>query len=206
MLVFAKVNMEESPFPSPSIDNKPASKNRKRFIFLLFAVILVIALVFLGSRFLGGSSSETEELSPTPTEFIIPSDTPTPEISEEPSVTKKPTGSVTPTKSASVTSNPVDNASGIDRSELSVEVQNGSGEAGVAGKGADFLSGLGYKISSKGNADNFDYTGVTIQVKNASKSFLNLLKSDLSKNYTVSSATSDLSASSSADALVIIGK
>jgi len=89
---------------------------------------------------------------------------------------------------------------------MSVTVQNGSGEKGVAAKAADTLRGLGYNVVSAGNADNYDYSDVTIQVKSSKSDFLSLLKKDLSTSYTIGSSTSDLTATSSSDALVIIGK
>jgi len=85
-------------------------------------------------------------------------------------------------------------------------VQNGSGTAGVAAKGVSVLKGLGYDVVTSGNADNFNYTNVTIQVKSGKSDFLSLLKKDLGFNYTIGSATSDLPDSFSSDALVIIGQ
>jgi hypothetical protein len=100
---------------------------------------------------------------------------------------------------------PVDK-SGLDRSKLSITVENGSGAEGVAGKAADVLKTLGYNIVTTGNADNFNYQGVTIKVKSDQKNFLNLLKQDLSKDYTVTASSSDFGSDSPTDALVIIGK
>lgn len=100
---------------------------------------------------------------------------------------------------------PVD-SSGLDRSKLSVIVQNGSGTEGVAGKAAGILKEFGYNVSSTGNADNYNYQGVTIKVKKEKSEFLNLLKKDLSKSYKIASASSDLPSSSPSDALIIIGK
>jgi|WetSurMetagenome_2_1015567.scaffolds.fasta_scaffold05022_8 hypothetical protein len=100
---------------------------------------------------------------------------------------------------------PVDK-SGLDRSKLSITVENGSGTEGVAGKAADALKTLGYNIVSTGNADNFNYQGITIKVKSASGNFINLLKQDLSKDYAITASSSDLSSDSPTDALIIIGK
>lgn len=99
---------------------------------------------------------------------------------------------------------PIDK-SGLDRSKLSITVQNGSGTEGVAGKASAILKGLGYNVPTTGNADNYNYVGVTIKVKKENSNFLDLLKKDLSKNYVVNSSSSDLP-SSSPDALIIIGK
>ncbi|MBI4096783.1 MAG: LytR C-terminal domain-containing protein [Candidatus Levybacteria bacterium] len=100
---------------------------------------------------------------------------------------------------------PVDK-SGLDRSKLSITVTNGSGIEGTAGKAATILKDLGYNVTSTGNADNFDYQGVTIKAKKESSKFLDLLKKDLAKDYAIKSSSSDLSPDSSTDSLIIIGK
>ena len=168
--------------------------------------IIAVVLLFFGFKFITGGSSTKTAIAPTPTvtPILLPTDTPTPSVSDTPTPTDTPTPKVTPTTAPTL--NPVDSTSGLDRSQISITVQNGSGNAGVAGTGSDFLTHLGYNVSSTGNADNFNYSGVTIQVKSASSSYLNLLKSDLSANYTITSATSDLDNGFSTDALVIIGK
>lgn len=96
--------------------------------------------------------------------------------------------------------------SGLDRSTLSISVVNGSGIEGTAGKAATILKDLGYNIASTGNADNFNYAGVTIKVKKEKSNFLDLLKKDLAKEYAITLTSSDLSLTSPTDALIIIGK
>lgn len=100
---------------------------------------------------------------------------------------------------------PVDK-SGLDRSSLSVSVVNGSGTEGAAGRGAAILKKFGYNVVSTGNADNFNYKGLTIKVKKEKNAFLNLLKQDLAKDYTITASSSDLSPSSLSDVLIIVGK
>lgn len=174
------------------------------------AVVLILVLVLLGfggykamAYFLGSGESQQQEVIITPTPTIEeaieePTETPIPEESPTPEVTKSPT--------ARPTTSPIDKATGIDRRELSIEVQNGSGEKGVAGKVSEYLKSFGYKIGGTKNADNFDYTNVTISIKSASENYLSLLKKDLNTEYTVGDTNSTLSASSSADVVVIIGK
>ena len=194
--------MEDSPFPQPNLD-KPSSKRKKRFIFLFFAIVLILVLIFLGSRFIGNSSTSQEEASPTPEEFLIPTDTPTPTSEESAEDTD-----ISPTEKPKEesTSSSVDKTTGLDRADLSVAVQNGSGEAGVASEMSDILAGLGYSITSTGNADNFDYSDITIQVKESQEDFLPVLRKDLAGSYTIGSATADLPSSASYDALVIVGQ
>ena len=100
---------------------------------------------------------------------------------------------------------PIDK-SGLDRSKLSIAVENGSGIEGVAGKAADILKELGYNVISIGNADNYDYQGVTIKVKKDKSNFINLLKQDLTRDYVIEFSASDLPSSSSSDCEIIIGK
>jgi hypothetical protein len=196
--------MEDSSFQSPvnqfSYSSVEASKKPKKFVYLIILLVILGGFFLVRNFFFGpNKEKQTPETTPTPTEYQFPTDTPVPSIS--PTVeTGKPT--VAPTNSV----NPVDQSTGLDRSTLSVEVQNGSGEAGAAGKGAEVLKGFGYKIASMGNADNFDYQNATIKVKSTKSNYLALLKKDLGFSYTVGSASADLSSSFSADALVIIGK
>lgn len=196
--------MEDNPFPTPSLEKKPASKKKKRFIFLFFAIVFILLLIYVGSKVLNSNkSSKDADITPTPTEeFIIPTDTPVPTEELTPTPTQKPTAAPTPKSSTSS----IDKTTKLDRKDLSVTVQNGSGEKGVAGKVADVLKGFGYNVTSTANADNFNYSDVTIQVKSAKSDYLPVLKKDLSSDYTIGSATSDLPSSSSADAVVIVGK
>lgn len=100
---------------------------------------------------------------------------------------------------------PIDK-SGIDRSKVSILIENGSGKEGIAARGANILKKLGYSLITTGNADNFNYVGVTIKVKKDQGNFLNLLKQDLAKDYTITASSSDLPFDSSTDAVIIIGK
>ncbi len=200
--------MEENQFEaSPQFASAPKKKINKRFIYLLAAFgFIVIAII--GYKLIGGSAKSDnfpqEPVSLTPTLGEAPTDTPTPTIEETP--TTAPTGEPTDTPTPKVTSAPVDNASGLDRSDLTITVQNGSGEAGVAGTAKDFLTELGYTVSSTANADNYDYVNVSIRIKKSSQEFLSLLKKDLNTKYTVGDTATDLEDSNSSDALVIIGK
>lgn len=201
--------MEESSFQSPinqfNYSSSQTPKKSRRLLFVVVFIFLVIIFFFAIQKFFFASSDQVEtiEITPTPTEYQFPTDTPTP----QPSLTEEPTGAAKATATPTTKSiNPVDSATKLDRSMLSVEVQNGSGEAGAAGKGADVLRGFGYKVSGTGNADNYDYENVTIQVKSTKSNYLALLKKDLGFSYTVGSTSADLDSSSTADALVIIGK
>jgi|GEM_PF-1237924 len=185
----------------PTYPARPTSKKSNRFVKIGALVLILVILFFGGKKILGSKSSQTPVTlspSPSPTEFQLPTDTPAPSDSPTPAVTSTPT--------PKPTGNPVDRATGLDRSSVSVEVLNGSGIAGVAGKMSDTLKSFGYKVSSTGNADNFDFANTEIHVKSASSSFLSLIKSDLSSSYTIGNAASDLDSSAAADIRVIVGK
>jgi hypothetical protein len=100
---------------------------------------------------------------------------------------------------------PIDK-SGLDRSKLSIIVANGSGVEGTAGKAAAILKDFGYNVVSTENANNFNYKGVTIKIKKENENFLDLLKKDLAREYTIMPSSSDLAEDYSVSALVIIGK
>ncbi len=177
---------------------RSSKKGLKRFI-LLFIVFLGI-LVFGITRFVSSRNVSKTQVAPTsiitPTEELFPTDTPA--VTETPSPTPKP--------SVSPTTNPKDKATGLDRSYLTIEVQNGSGTVGVASKASDFLKNLGYVVSGTANADAFTYEQTVIKVKSEKKEYLPLLKKDLGSSYSIGETSESLSASTSADAIVIVGK
>lgn len=168
------------------------SGNRKRIILIIVGLIILIALVAFAVVATGGQGDQLQstEIQTQPT-IAQEESSPTPE-NQNP--TEEPTKTVTPTTA---------DKDEIERGDLSIEIQNGSGVAGAATKASDFLKGLGYEITSTGNADNFDYTETVIQVKSSMKEYLDQLEEDLSDEYTIKSATADYEGSS--DALVIIG-
>lgn len=175
------VNPDKNPYINTTSPYTTAgmSSGRKRGPKKLLLALLAIILIVVLGFLLKGKLFKSSTATPTPSP--VSQESPTPQESATPSPS-------------------------LDRSKLSVQIENGSGTSGVAGTASSFLKNLGYNVVSTGNADNFNFTGVTIQVKSSKSDFLTILKNDLKANYTISSATSDLSATSSADALVIIGK
>jgi len=206
--------MSDALFQEPSSrqyrfsDSNSSLSNKKRIILVIVFLLLIGGLLFGASRLLvsnDSSDSEPTDTTPTPTEYVFPTDTPTPTEEVDTTPTKKPTvspttttKSVTPTTSAKTTTG--------NKSTLTIEVQNGSGTAGAASKMADTLKGLGYTVSGTKNADTYDYTSTEIQIKSSKSSFLPTLKKDLEASYTIGNTSSSLSASTSADAVVIVGK
>lgn len=93
----------------------------------------------------------------------------------------------------------------FDRSAVKLQVLNGSGVAGLAGKAKTMLEGLGYKSVAVGNASTSDFTDTVISVKASKKELLDFLVKDLSKDYQVSDETETLSASSAYDFVITLG-
>lgn len=203
-------NQKETPTSFENLDNKspyqnpessytsPPSRRRspRKLLYVLGAVVLVLILLNVVRSL--GSKGKNSTPSPTPTS------NPTIQLeTSNPSPSEQPTPTATP-KPSPVSS--IDKTTGLDRAKLSVTIQNGSGEAGVAQTASDYLKDLGYNVISTGNADNFNYKNVTIKVKPSQKDYLPVLNKDLSSKYSVGATSSDLTATSSADALVIVGK
>lgn len=205
--------MEQGNFQSADQFYSPSTKSTKRskrIIFIVLIILILGALGFGGYQFISSNAidkSEEKEDNLTPTVNFLPTDTPTPTIaSASPTLKVSPTTKPSPTTTPKPTQNPLDKQSGLIRSNLSVEVLNGSGVVGAAKKAADILKELGYSVPSTGNADSYDYEKTVIEIKNSKSNYLDLLKKDLSGSYTIGSSSANLAASVSADARVIVGK
>lgn len=191
-----------SPFPTEELPLPKRSRKSKKWVVVFVLIIFLGSLVFGGYRYIAGNKKNQQSLpiTPSPTQDVFPTDTPFIEP------TKSLTPTATPVPTAKPSSNPLDKTTGLNRASILVDVQNGSGEVGAASKGADTLKSFGYKVGSVGNADAFTYEGAVVRIKDSKKEYLPLLKKDLSSAYTLGTTSTDLSASSSADALVIFGK
>ena len=176
----------------------PRKRGKKRSLTIAVIIFLLVAAGIFGySRMQSGSTSEispTPEVfpseEPTPTEII--DESPTPEAEETPDPTEKPT--------------PAEKAAPTKASELNIQVLNGTGEAGIAATAKEFLSGKGYESIETGNADNNEYTGVTLKSKSSAADYLEEFKTDLEEKYTVSDESDTLSEDSLFDVVIIIGK
>ncbi len=184
--------------------HKPSKKRISKRV-ALFGIFFIIILLLLGSVayfVTSGSESEGEDSTSITLTEDSEDEVTMEEPTEEPLETEAPTPSKAPTKVPTKAAEEEDTPA----SSGSVAVQNGSGESGVAGAAAAVIREAGFTIASTGNADNFDYTDVTIQVKSSKKSILADLEKALSADYTIGDTSTDLPEATSYDALVIIGK
>ena len=121
-------------------------------------------------------------------------------------VTVKPAVTAEPTKSEASMSvlSPTPTVA-VKRSALSVQVLNGSGLSGAAGKVKDLLESLGYVNVSTGNADRNDYEGLSVAAKKGSDAVWEIIKSDLGSKYDVSSEKGVLDEDSQFSAVITLG-
>ncbi len=93
----------------------------------------------------------------------------------------------------------------LDRADLSIDVLNGSGVPGAAGDAEDFLLDLGYEEITTGNADSYDYQQTEVSIKESKDEYLQMLLTDLSSEYTVSSESAYLDEDYDYDVQIIVG-
>ena len=94
----------------------------------------------------------------------------------------------------------------VDKKTLKIEVQNGTGESGVAGKMKNLLVEKGYEGTIEtGNADNYDYTETVLKIKKTKIGIQKELETDLSDDYTLSKSVENLEDDSDYDVVVIVG-
>lgn len=156
---------------------KPKSGGGK-LIFIILGILILIGLgVFLFAR--NGSEGEVT-ISPTPTEFM--EETPTPDES----------GTPTPTTTS------------IDKTDLKIEVKNGTGISGEAAFLQTKLKALGYSNISTGNAESQEETVTTVTFsKTAPTTVVDEIKKSLESNY--EEVTVKTSSSQSATAVIVTG-
>jgi len=175
--------MEEQLLDLPASDRR--APDFKRWLFIV--VIVVVCLGLVG----GGVYVYTRAMKGKGSALIISSvnttPTPAPEVVE-----------ATPTPEEAVEEE-------LDVTALSIQVQNGSGVTGAAGKVVALLEGLGYEDVKTGNADSYDYTETIIKIKEDKKNYLVRLEEDLGEKYTLGE-TETLVDTSAYDVVVILGK
>lgn len=148
----------------------------KKKKLILFVIVLVLLLLAAGAVFYFQGAQDT-----------------TPQNNQ--ATTQQPTPQPTPTT-----------APQLERSDLSVQVLNGSGTPGKAGEVAEYLEGLGYENIDTGNADSYDYDETVVQLKEDAADYEDLVIADLESEYPVQSNVETLDEDSEYDLIIIIGQ
>ena len=169
------------------IYDSKGGKSKKKLFAIIGGIVIVILVLIIGSVvFSGGNEKPEEDIFATPA-TQAPTNTPTPTPTPTPEEDKKE-------KTAEAE---------LARAKFSILIQNGSGTAGAAGRLADILGDLGYKVAGTENADNFDYLETEINVSSGNTALLKLLESDLKDEYTIGDTSTNYDGD--ADAVIIIG-
>ncbi len=157
------------------------TKTNLKLIFLVTIITALIVGFIAGGVYVymtGVSNNVVTEESPTPAPSMTVASTPTP----------------TPTPK------PV-----VDLGTYSVTVLNGSGVIGAAGKVKTSVETAGFKVSTTGNAANYNFNSTVIEVKESVPSeVVTKLKESL-KDYVVEEGE-NLSTSSKFDIVITAGK
>jgi hypothetical protein len=166
----------------PDVPSKPESSgNNTKWLLAVIVVVLVVIIGIVLIMIAGGSEKKTVSQSIGVTS--ITEATATPEV----------TATATPTAT-------------IKRSDLKVQVLNGTNTAGLAGKAKTYLGGLGYKDVAAGNADKSDYTQTQIEIKDSKDGYLTMVKKDLTDGkYTLAEEVKSLPEDSKYDVVITLG-
>lgn len=176
-----ELKMKTAPVIVKEFNQPSAKKVNKKFSFVIFTILILIAIIFFSWKFLGNRFESKDEVSNDQLEEI-------------------PTS--TPTASNAATPTPK-----LEKSDLKIQVLNGSGQKGAASSLKKLLIENSYDNDIKtGNADNFKYTETVIEIKNEKKDYLTLLLDDLKNEYNISSDSAVLDESNDFDVVIIIGK
>ena len=92
----------------------------------------------------------------------------------------------------------------FERKDFKIQVLNGSGVAGLAGKAKTKLEALGYPEVTVGNADSKDYTETIVAIKKSKAGFIADIKKDLF-GYTLAQDTGTVTEDSEFDVEIILG-
>jgi hypothetical protein len=173
-----KIVKEEAPIERETQEILPETPQKKSISPVFW---IIIPGIFLLGAILGGIVFYQKGINKGQGEI---SPTPTPVIS------------VTPTASPSGT---------IDLTKYTVDIFNGSGISGEAGRAKTLLTSAGFKVGTATNAATYDYTKTIIKAKSTVDStFVSALSSALGKTYSVDTPQT-LASSSTDDIQIVIG-
>lgn len=199
MVVVEEVAVEESPIEeqpiekSTPVEEPKAEKQevivepieeeseKSNYLWIIIPTALLVGALVGGLITYFSGISKFSSVAPTPS----------------PVATTESVSEVTPTATPSST---------VKREDLKVQILNGSGISGEAGKAKTLLEGLGYKNIDTGNASSSDFVQTEIAIKAASKDALATVIKDLSTKYTAVEASKALATTSKYDIVITIGK
>jgi len=171
--------VERQPVPIPQPVQK-ANRNYKKIILIILLTALAASFI-VGGLFVYFSGASTD---PSP----LPSPTPMIQVTPAPSPSPSPTPEPLP-----------------DLTEMKINILNGSGKIGEAGKVGDLLEEAGFEAITIGNASRFDYEETIIEAgKSVSPKVVSLVKETLSDSYEVTIGNS-LETNTKYDLVITVG-
>lgn len=173
-----------------SVTTPETNKSNAKLVAVILTVVVVLVGMVIGGFFVYQNAmkeaSEAPEIEVTEQTPVVEA-TPAPESTPEASQAAQPA------------------ADTVDLSELSVEVLNGSGTPGLAGKVANLLEDAGFDSIDTGNADSFDFEETVIQVKPGADSVYESALTAIQDDYEAIQGE-DLESTSEYDMIVTVGK
>lgn len=101
----------------------------------------------------------------------------------------------------------IDKTTGLDRKNLLVVIENGSGKFGKGSQLVNILRDFGYTVIKLAKADKSDYEDLTVKMKKEVWDYRGLLERDLQlASYVIATISADLLETESVDAVVIVGE
>lgn len=157
-----------------------ADQDKPNYLFIIIPTALLFGALVGGliTYFSGISKLDDGNTTPSPIATVVPSVEPSPVASSSAS---------------------------FKRETVKLQVLNGSGVSGLAGKAKTYLESLGYKDVITGNASVSNLTETTISVKESKKDLVENIRTDLAKNYKVAKETETLIATSKYDFVITLG-
>jgi hypothetical protein len=181
---------------SVEMSQPPKKTNMKIVVIFITILVLLLGVVVGGIIVYNGATKAKQQ-----PDIIEPEVTPAPTIA--PTLAPSPD---TNTASPSAKPKPSASPTALNKAKVKIDILNGSGVPGSAGKVETLLTQAGFKTMDTGNADNFDYPSMQISVKTGQDELLTMLKDAVKSKYTVGQANTNLPASSKFDAVITVGK
>ena len=164
-------------------DEEDAPKKTNKKLVVIGAVIMLVVAGFIVYTLLSRSKQSELSATPEPTETATLVPTATPEPTEKPALEEVE----------------------LDLTDYVLQVQNGSGTPGLADEIVGRLEEGGFLGLSTANADNFEYIGATVLVKDGTSEKVVDEIADILDDYEVSRSEETLPKESEFDIIVIVG-
>jgi len=170
------------PPSSLSLESPPVNQSKK----YLWIILIIVAVALIGA--VGYWSMSRKKSSSSPVSTTVPI------ASAAPKATAVPTTSPSPSSTTS-----------LKRSEITLEILNGTTISGLAGKTKTEFETLGYTVESVGNAVA-PVTESELYIKRDLEPSLSLLLQDVKDKFGITKVTDYLDSSESVSARLIVGK